>query len=50
LLGLRGVVVKSHGHADVRAYKQAILEAAQAARRRLPQRIDSLIQQYHLEA
>ena len=50
LLGLRGVVVKSHGHADVRAFTQAILEAAQAARKNLPQRIDSLIQQYHLEA
>lgn len=50
LLGLRGVVVKSHGHADVRAYTQAILEAAEAARKKLPQRIDSLIQQYHLEA
>lgn len=50
LLGLRGVVVKSHGHADIRAYTQAILEAAQAARKTLPQRIDSLIQQYHLEA
>jgi len=50
LLGLRGVVVKSHGHADDKAYTQAILEAAQAARKELPQRIDSLIQQYHLEA
>jgi glycerol-3-phosphate acyltransferase PlsX len=50
LLGLRGVVVKSHGHADDKAYMQAILEAAQAARKELPQRIDSLIQQYHLEA
>lgn len=50
LLGLRGVVVKSHGHADVRAYTQAIREAAEAARKKLPQRIDSLIQQYHLEA
>jgi len=50
LLGLRAVVVKSHGHADVMAYRQAILEAAQAARKNLPQRIDSLIQQYHLEA
>ena len=50
LLGLRGTVFKSHGHADTRAYARAIHEAAQAARKRLPQRIDSLIQQYHLEA
>jgi glycerol-3-phosphate acyltransferase PlsX len=50
LLGLRGVVVKSHGHADAKAYTQAILEAAQAARKKLPNRIDSLIQQYNLEA
>jgi glycerol-3-phosphate acyltransferase PlsX len=50
LLGLRGVVVKSHGHADAKAYTQAIMEAAQAARKNLPQRIDSLIQHYHLEA
>lgn len=50
LLGLRGVVVKSHGHADARAYTQAILEAGQAARKKLPRRIDSLIRQYNLEA
>ncbi len=50
LLGLRGTVVKSHGHADRQAFAQAIREAAQAARKRLPHRIDSLIQQYHLEA
>lgn len=50
LLGLRGNLIKSHGHADTRAFTQAILEAAQAARKRLPERIDSLIQQYHLEA
>lgn len=50
LLGLRGVVVKSHGHADARAYTQAILEAGKAARKELPRRIDSLIRQYNLEA
>ena len=50
LLGLKGTFVKSHGHADIAAFRRAILEAAQAARKRLPQRIDSLIQQYHLEA
>ncbi len=50
LLGLRGNVIKSHGHADSAAFTQAILEAAQAARKQLPGRIDSLIQQYSLEA
>lgn len=50
LLGLRGNVIKSHGHADVKAFTQAINEAAKTARKQLPSRIDSLIQQYHLEA
>jgi glycerol-3-phosphate acyltransferase PlsX len=50
LLGLRGIVVKSHGHANAAAFEQAILEAAQAARKQLPQRIDKLIHQYNLEA
>lgn len=50
LLGLRGIVVKSHGHANARAYTEAIMEAAQSARKQLPQKIDSLIQKYNLEA
>lgn len=50
LLGLRDVVVKSHGHAETKAYTQAITVAAQAARKNLPGRIDNLIQHYHLEA
>lgn len=50
LLGLRGVVIKSHGHADVKAFSRAIMEAARAARIGIPQKIDSLVQQYHLEA
>ena len=50
LLGLKGIVVKSHGHANVRAFTEAITEAARSARKQLPHKIDSLIQQYNLEA
>jgi len=39
LLGLRGVVVKSHGSADVLAFRHALECAAEAARQGLPERI-----------
>jgi len=39
LLGLRGVVVKSHGSADVFAFRHALEQAAEAARQRLPEKI-----------
>lgn len=39
LLGLRGVVVKSHGSADAFAFEQAIARAAGAARNHLIERI-----------
>ena len=39
LLGLRGVVVKSHGSADAFAFEQAIYRAAEAASNRLIERI-----------
>lgn len=39
LVGLRGVVVKSHGSADVFAFEQAICRAAEAAANRLVERI-----------
>jgi glycerol-3-phosphate acyltransferase PlsX len=39
LLGLRGIVVKSHGAADVYAFRAALGRAAEAARERLPERI-----------
>ncbi|WP_373185449.1 phosphate acyltransferase PlsX [Halopseudomonas sp.] len=39
LLGLKGVVVKSHGGADENAFAAAIDRAAQAGRSNLPQRI-----------
>jgi glycerol-3-phosphate acyltransferase PlsX len=39
LLGLRGVVVKSHGAADIYSFEQAIWRAAEAARNCLIERI-----------
>lgn len=39
LLGLRGIVVKSHGSADVVGFKCALERAAEAARQRLPEMI-----------
>lgn len=39
LLGLRGIVVKSHGSADEMAFAKAIERAAEAARNRLVERI-----------
>jgi len=39
LLGLRGIVVKSHGSADTYAFSQAINRAAEEARNRLPELI-----------
>lgn len=39
LLGLRGIVVKSHGSADPMAFANAIERAAEAARNRLVERI-----------
>ncbi|BCV36872.1 MULTISPECIES: phosphate acyltransferase PlsX [Shewanella] len=47
LIGLRGIVVKSHGNADETAYLQAISLAVTEARRRLPemikQRLESIL-------
>lgn len=39
LLGLRGIVIKSHGSADSVAFFNALERAAEAARNQLPQRI-----------
>ena len=39
LLGLRGIVVKSHGSADALAFRFALIRAAEAARQRLPEMI-----------
>jgi glycerol-3-phosphate acyltransferase PlsX len=39
LLGLKGVVVKSHGSADAFSFRHALESAAEAARQRLPEKI-----------
>ena len=45
LLGLRGVVVKSHGSADVIAFEQAIEKGILEAREGIPARIDARLGQ-----
>ena len=50
LLGLRGIVVKSHGSADAYAFRCAMERAAEAARQRLPERIASRMAVLHPEA
>ena len=39
LLGLKGIVVKSHGSADTLAFRCALEYAAEVARNRVPERI-----------
>jgi glycerol-3-phosphate acyltransferase PlsX len=39
LLGLRGIVIKSHGSADVFAFEQALWRAVEEVRHNVPQRI-----------
>jgi glycerol-3-phosphate acyltransferase PlsX len=39
LLGLKGIVVKSHGSADQLAFRYALEKAAEEARQRLPEAI-----------
>jgi glycerol-3-phosphate acyltransferase PlsX len=46
LLGLAGIVVKSHGSADRYAYQCALQRAASAARERLPEKITDCMQRY----
>jgi glycerol-3-phosphate acyltransferase PlsX len=50
LLGLRGVVVKSHGGADAYAFERAIHKAAQEVRNGLLERIAEHMHQLHAEA
>lgn len=47
LVGLRGVVVKSHGSADVYSFEQAITRAAEAASNRLIERITERMSAMH---
>lgn len=49
LLGLRGVVVKSHGNANREAMAHAILEAVTEAERQIPRLIESMINEYSIE-
>ena len=49
LLGLRGVVVKSHGNADRPTLGHAIREAVVEAERQVPRLIESMINDYSIE-
>jgi len=49
LLGLRGVVVKSHGNANREALGHAILEAVTESERQVPQLIEAMINEYSIE-
>jgi glycerol-3-phosphate acyltransferase PlsX len=50
LLGLRGIVFKSHGSADAYAFRCAMERAAEAARERLPEKIAARIAILHPES
>jgi len=45
LLGLRGIVIKSHGSADVFAFGQALERAVEEVRNNVPQRIEARMAQ-----
>jgi glycerol-3-phosphate acyltransferase PlsX len=49
LLGLRGVVVKSHGNAGCEAMVHAIMEAVNESERHVPQKIAAMINDYSVE-
>jgi glycerol-3-phosphate acyltransferase PlsX len=49
LLGLRGIVVKSHGSADVVAFSHAIKEAVLEIKRQVPSRISERLETVLLE-
>ena len=49
LLGLRGVVVKSHGNAGREATAHAIMEAVNESERHVPQQIEAMISDYSVE-
>ena len=48
-VGLRGIVIKSHGSADIVAFKQAIVEAVAEIRKNVPERISEHIESVLLE-
>ncbi len=45
LIGLRGIVVKSHGNANSRAFYSAIIEAVQEVERQVPEKINDSLDQ-----
>ena len=45
LIGLRGIVVKSHGNANVTAFYSAILEAVKEVERQVPEKIKAKLEQ-----
>jgi len=49
LLGLQGIVIKSHGGADIVAYANAIKEAGLEVRKAVPQRISKYLEEQLLE-
>jgi phosphate acyltransferase len=49
LLGLNGVVVKSHGGSSVKATTRAILEAGREARRKVPEKIGVSMRMFQME-
>lgn len=46
LIGLRGIVIKSHGGADIRAFTNAIFEAALQGQQNLPELIHQQVAQW----
>ena len=50
LLGLRGIVIKSHGSADVFAFEQALSRAVDEVRNSVPQRIAQRMEQLKASA
>ena len=45
LIGLRGIVVKSHGNANSGAFSQLLLEAVKEVERQVPEKIKSSLEQ-----
>ncbi len=47
LVGLRGIVVKSHGNASAKAFQAAIDEAVKEVERQLPTKIAAIFEKTH---
>jgi len=46
LIGLRGIVVKSHGNANINAFYAAIMEAVKETERNVPEKISLKLSQF----